>query len=211
MEEIRHLCISTSNVNHKKNDSASTKTCEIIKDLVEDKENKVNIIKLVEHKLKPCKFCGSCVKDGKCIKKDDFNDIFSKMKKADIIYFVVPHYSIIPAKMTMIFEKINELLYTSWIKDPNFNWVLKDKKAFIIAHGGTNIEEMPEAEKLYEKNIIEPMKFLLKSFGMNVLKNGDTDGYIFGVEKMKEKNKALFPDMIHDWDKIKKDLKEILS
>lgn len=207
---MKHLCISASNVKHKKNDSASTKTCEIIKKLVEDKENKVDIIKLVEHKLKPCKFCGSCIKDGECTKKDDFNDIFKKMKKSDIIYFVVPHYSIIPAKLTMIFEKINEIFYTGWIKDPDFEWDLKDKKAFIIAHGGTNIKQMPEAERLYEKNIIDPMKFLLKSFGINVLKNGNTDGYIFGIEEMKEKKKSLFPDMVHDWDKIENDLKEIL-
>ncbi len=208
---MKHLCISASNVKHKKNNSASTKTCEIIKNIIEDKENKVDVIKLVEHKLKPCKFCGSCVKNGECTKSDDFNEIFKKMKKADKIYFVVPHYSIIPAKMTMIFEKINEIFYTGWIKDPDFKWVLKDKKAFIIAHGGTNIKQMPEAENLYEKNIIEPMKFLLSSFGMNVLKNGEKDGYIFGVEKMEEKKKALFPDMVHDWEKIENDLKEILS
>jgi multimeric flavodoxin WrbA len=206
---MKHLCISASNVKPKKNDSGSTKACEIIREIVEDKDNSVEIMKLVNHKLKPCKFCGSCIKDGKCTKKDDFNDIFSEIKKADILYFVVPHYSIIPAKLTMIFEKINEIFYTKWINDPNFKWELKGKKAYIIAHGGTNIEQMPEAINLYEKNLIEPMKFLLKSFGIEVMKNGEKDGYVFGVEKMKEKKKAIFPDMIHDWDKIKKDLKEL--
>jgi len=206
---MKHLCISASNVRHKRKDSASTKTCELIKGIIKDENNQVEILKLMDYKLKPCKFCGSCIKDGYCTKKDDFNKIFEKIKKSDFLYFVIPHYSIIPSKLSIIFEKINEIFYTGWINDNDFEWELKGKKAFIIAHGGSNLEENPKIKELYNNNIVNPMIYLLKSLGLEVEEKEGNQSYIFGIKSMKVNKKSIFPDMIHDWEKIEKDLKEL--
>ena len=52
------------------------------------------LVRLSELDLRPCTACTQCFqrKDGRCIQKDDFNDLFAKMREADIIVMGSPVY-----------------------------------------------------------------------------------------------------------------------
>jgi multimeric flavodoxin WrbA len=59
---------------------------------VEKEGLETELISLAGKKIQPCDGCRSCVKTGKCHFKDDFEAIFSKMKKADGIILSTPVY-----------------------------------------------------------------------------------------------------------------------
>ena len=50
------------------------------------------LISLAGKKIEPCNGCRSCSKTGKCQFNDDFDSIFTKMKKADGIILATPVY-----------------------------------------------------------------------------------------------------------------------
>ena len=56
--------------------------------------NEVEIVNVIEKEIKPCLGCFACWKnlDGKCIQKDDQNDILKKIVEADVIIWSFPLY-----------------------------------------------------------------------------------------------------------------------
>jgi len=208
---MKILSISCSNVLHKKDESASTKVCELVGEIAREGNEVIQneIIRLVDYKLSNCIFCGQCLNEAKCFHDDDFNQIYQKVREYERLILVVPFYSGIPSKLSMIMEKINQIYYTSWLKNPDEEFCLKGKKAAIIAHGGSNLQDYPEAGKTYQDLLLKPLNYSLESFGFDVvgLDEGSVKGEIFGVEGYNNKDNETFPDMIHNWVAIK----EIIS
>jgi multimeric flavodoxin WrbA len=50
------------------------------------------LINLYDYEIKPCQGCWSCVYSGKCFIDDDFQEIFTKLKNADVIILGSPVY-----------------------------------------------------------------------------------------------------------------------
>lgn len=72
----------------------------------QEKGNDVEVIYLRDYTLNFCMGCYACVKLGKCIQKDDFNDIFPKMMEADVICFSSPTYFYsIDGRMKTLFDR----------------------------------------------------------------------------------------------------------
>jgi len=65
---------------------------------------KTELIRLADKEIKPCDACLSCRKTGECRIKDDFQEIFDKMMKADGIILASPVYfgSTTPQIMALI-------------------------------------------------------------------------------------------------------------
>ena len=124
---MKIVCISASNTAYMGENSASTQVCRLIKKVVLNNipEASVKIIPLMNQKISFCLLCGDCSEDGRCPYDDSFNYIYSNLKKADVLFFVVPHYSPLPSKLLALFEKIHEVLYGNLIKIPQFNHPLK--------------------------------------------------------------------------------------
>lgn len=59
-----------------------------------DGGHSIEMINVIEKKIKPCMGCFSCWKkqNGKCVQNDDQNDILDKITKADIIIWSFPLY-----------------------------------------------------------------------------------------------------------------------
>ena len=53
---------------------------------------KVSKIPLSGKSIAPCDGCGKCQKSGKCVVKDDMQDIYQKMLEADGILWATPIY-----------------------------------------------------------------------------------------------------------------------
>lgn len=209
-------CISASNTKIMGENSASTKVCGIIEDIIRKgfKEGiEVNTVSLVNYNFKPCILCGSCGKTNTCVYDVDFNEIYSMMGKSDAIFFVVPHYSPIPSKLIMIFEKINEIMYAGWINDQNFTSPITQKTVGVIGHGGC--PENDEILKYYHDNLIAPVARTLKSLSFDVI--GVDDEFKYGAAfGLKDKNcyvkveNSVFPEIIQDWELIENRIRPLV-
>jgi len=212
---MKIVSISCSNVVHKRNDSTSTKVCELIAEIIHEinKGMQNEIVRLVDHQLINCKFCGKCVNIGQCIYDDGFNAIYEKIRSCDRLILVVPFYSVVPSKLTMVMEKMNQIYYSSWLKNPEQEYCLKGKKVAIIAHGGSNLEEYPEGRKIYQELLINSLNYSLGSLGFDIIRldKSGVNGEVFGVEGYNNPEGALFPDMVHNWHRIKETISPLVK
>jgi multimeric flavodoxin WrbA len=199
---MKILGISCSNVQHKRTESTSTKTCELAGELItlEDDTIQFEMVRLGDYKLANCKFCGHCLEKEACISDDDFNGIYQQITTCDKMILVVPFYAVIPSKLTMITEKINQIYYTAWLKNPDAEFSLTGKQVAIIGHGGTVLKDYPAVEKMYRDLLLKPINYSLSSFGFEVvgLDEENPSGVVFGVAGYTNRDEAIFPDMVHD-------------
>ncbi len=202
---MKITCISASNVEMAKDNSASTRTCEIVRDLLEEAgvEADVEIVRLVDRDLRPCTMCGGCLEAGNCVHDDDFSAIYAGLRASDALFVVVPHYAPIPSKMMIVLEKLEEMAFLNWTANPEGTFTLHGKPAGVIAHGG-----MPDEEKVteyYKKALVEPISNALASVQMKVVGAGEAwpRGVSFGIVEIKPRPGSIFVDIEHDWDLIR--------
>lgn len=63
-------------------------------------------------KLSGCTMCQSCMDDGRCIKKDDFEGMQEKWLKADVIIYSVPVYHMgIPAQLKGFLDRLGNSMF----------------------------------------------------------------------------------------------------
>lgn len=117
----RAISISASNIYNSRKESTSYKLCEIIKKVLLQSGGECEILDLREFDLSPCIGCGKCFESKRCYKDQDFNIIYNKLIKSDCISFVSPHYAPIPAKLSMLLEKMGEITFLHWMKEMHIN------------------------------------------------------------------------------------------
>lgn len=210
-------CISTSNTKKLGENSTSTKVCNIVGDIIKreyKEEIEVRTIALMDYDFKSCVLCGECADSNSCIYDEDFNKIFSEMGKSDAIFLVVPHYSTIPSKLTMMFEKINEIVYAGCVKDENYMPPIAEKVVGIIGHGG-----MPENEKVlkyYHENLITPVAKSLQSLSFKTVEADEEFkfGIPFGLigDNCYEKVEGeVYPKINHNFEHIESRIKPLVK
>ena len=210
-------CISASNTKLIGEDSASTKVCKLISDIIHEDysmEIDVNIIPLMDYDIIPCNLCGKCFKNMSCVYDEAFNRFFSLLLKSDAIFFVVPHYSPIPSKLIITFEKINEIVYAGWLNDSEFKFPLNKIPVGIIGHGG--MAENDEVLNYYHEHLVTPVARTLKSLSFNVIGANDqfSNGAVFGLKDdtcLRKAENSIFPEIIHDWMSIKSRIKPLVN
>lgn len=204
------LCISASNVITAKDKSASTKTCQLIHELIENThiENfDIRTIKLIDYDLMPCNMCEQCIPSNQCSKDDGFNEIFESMIAADAIFIVCPHYAPIPSKLMILLEKLQEIYYLNYCNNSDYKFPLIKKHAAIVAHGGM-IENF---EDIYKENLLNPLRRAFGGIGLQIAKVGDDFGVVFGAKDFIKRDDAIPPDISHDWDNIKSIIKPLVD
>jgi len=214
---MKIICISASNTNSKGNNSASVKTCHTIKEIVQSEIQsaaEVAVLPLCDYNIKPCILCGACNESARCVYDAAFNELLCQLEAADAIFFVVPHYSPIPAKLIMIFEKINEIVYAGWLNNPEFSSPLRNKPVGIIGHGGMVEDET--TLRYYREQLVVPVANTLKSLGFRVIgMNADSpNGTAFGLKDescLQKSSDSIFPDIIQDWEMIKARIKPLIE
>jgi len=213
---VNITCISASNTKLMEHESTSTKVCYLIKDMIlkDYKDNiSVDVIPLMDYDIKPCILCGDCFETSNCVYDKEFNKILSQLLKSDGIFVVVPHYSPIPSKLIMIFEKINEILYAGWINNPEYKSSLRNKPVGIIGHGGMGENE--KVLKYYHDHLITPVADTLTSLSLNVIGVNDSfpKGTAFGLKDescLKKVDNSIFPEIIQDWVTIEDRIKPLV-
>ncbi|MCX7773011.1 MAG: NAD(P)H-dependent oxidoreductase [Clostridia bacterium] len=216
---MKIVCISASQTVQRKEESTSTKVCGLVESLTRSMVHKdtpldVEIIPLMAADLKYCRLCGKCADGGKCPFDPAFNRIYASLSEADVSFWVVPHYSPLPSKLMTLMEKLNEIFYAGWIKDPSFQAPVQGKKAAVIGHGG--MTESPESLKHYHNALIAPVANTLRSFGLKVVGLNDEypSGAPFGLKNddcIKNNPDEVFPDILEDWGLIRQRIEPLVE
>lgn len=203
------LCISASNSRKPLEDSVSYKVCKLIRSNLNSSglssSNAVEIISLKDYPLNVCMLCGDCSSSGVCPMDEAFQNVYSKVLQADQIFFVVPHYSPLPSKLMIIFEKMNEIAYGRWLTSPQLESPFLNKSFAVIGHGG-----MAETDKVlsyYHETLVKPVSNTLKSLGFQPLMDneGKEMNVVFGLRDenaLQTVAGSVFPDILLDESRI---------
>lgn len=213
---MKMLCISASNTKNMGANSTSTRVCGLISDIIRkeyDKAADIDIIQLSEYNLMTCNLCGNCSITNKCIYDPSFNHLLDKLSEADCIFWVVPHYSPIPSKLIIIFEKINEISYAAWLKNPEYKTPFYDKITAVIGHGG--MVESPDVLKYYHDKLITPVVDTLTSLSFRIIPANEkfSKGIAFGLSNencFKKSEGNIFPDIVQDFELIQERIKPLI-
>lgn len=198
-------CISASNVENARQASASTRTCELIGEILKtipgQQDAHVDLIPLLDYELTPCRMCGSCYVDGFCQHDPAFNQIFARLSAANAIFLVCPHYAPFPSKLMMLLEKMEEIAYLNYCANPEYRFALHGKPVGLVAHGGQGEEAMP----YYRKALLEPLANAFGSLQARVISAGAEQplGVAFGIRSLSGQTDTIFVKIEHDWDLIR--------
>lgn len=206
-------CISASNIKHARDNSTSTKICNVIGEMLKEKEKisaYIQIIRLVDYEMIPCIGCGKCFKKNKCMFDDNFNDIYSKVIQSDGLFIVSAHYAPIPSKLSILLEKMEQVAFLPRFHNDEDRSPLYKKPVGIIGHGG-GTEEIIKGYKGVVLNTIA--NALLYPIEMDIV--GVSDDWPHGIiipvkEVLKDKN-SVFPIQCYDWQDIKNRIKPLFN
>ena len=202
---MKVICISASNMKKAGDKSTSLIVCQtigkIIKNRLQRNVAQVEIIKLIDAELKPCTGCGDCYEAGKCAVDDDFNNIYSQIVESDAVFIVSPHYAPIPAKLSMLLEKMEQISFLRWFQDNDYQPVVYKKPVGIIAHGGGS-----EAWVLhsYKSMVLDTIANALQTIMMDVVGLDEPwpNGVVFPVKEVRKDKVGILPIQIYDWADI---------
>jgi multimeric flavodoxin WrbA len=214
---MKITCISASNAKSIGDNSTSTKICHLIKaSMIKDfnESISVDVVPLMEYDLKTCKLCGDCMYSGTCPYDVDFNKVLEKITESDAIFIVIPHYSPIPAKLIMVLEKLNEIIYSRWLYQPLYQSPFRDKPVGIVGHGG--MIETEETLRYYHDHLVAPVAKTLQGLSFRIIKYNENFPYgiTFGLRDdscIKKSEHSIFPDIIQDWPMIEDRIKPLIS
>lgn len=212
---IKLACISAANIEVARNNSASVRTCEMIRDMVQSSSPsiEVEIISLIDYEMNACRMCGNCLKTQRCIRDEAFNHVLEKMIAADGIFLVVPHYAPLPSKLMMLCEKMEEIAFLGWCADQNYQFPLAKKPVGIIGHGGQPTSD--EVVAYYKRMVVEPVAMALAAVSMHVIGAGagedDRRGVAFGIKSIAKRPNSAFVDIQHDWSDIHERISPLVS
>jgi multimeric flavodoxin WrbA len=203
---MKVLCVSASNIEAARERSTSTRTCELVAHQLQTEFGdwvEVDILRLMDYELNPCRMCGKCFESLHCPYDPAFNEIFERLRAADAAFIVSPHYTPIPSKLVMLFEKLEEMVYLRTGVDPAYRFVLYGKPVGIIAHGGQHDDD-GRALAYYKSALLDPIATALSAAQMKVIGAGEDwpYGVAFGVQEIRLPRGSIFLDILHDWDMV---------
>jgi len=197
------VCLSASNIARQNSeDSTSYKICRIVIDAISKGTNEIetNIIELKNRTIQPCVGCGKCFASHRCVQSDDFNRIYAEIIKADLVFIVSPHYAPIPAKLTALLEKMEQVTFLHWGKDHSYQSEVFEKPVGIISHGGGDAQAL----KSYKRMVNDTIANALDTIQMRVIPFSDewNTGISLPVKSSTFHDGDIFPAQEYDWDFI---------
>ena len=211
---MKVTCISASNMKKAGDKSTSLISCQtihkIIKNRLKRTDIQIEIIKLVDVELRPCTGCGQCFEKSKCVVDDDFNNIYSKILESQAVFIVSPHYAPIPAKFSILLEKMEQPVFLHWFQDNSYKPEVYKKPVGIIAHGGGS-EEWPL--RSYKEMVLDTITNALQTIMMDVVSPDDkhTNGVVFPVKEVQKNKDGIFPVQLYDWADIENRLTPLVE
>ncbi len=125
-------------------------------------------IHLTDFKIAPCIECNSCYKNGTCVVKDDYHIISAKMLDADRLIFATPvFFMTVSAQAKTLIDRCQCLWAHKYVlKKPLINTTGRDRRAMVIAVGGSKSKKMFDSIRLTMKYFLDviDMKYAANLF-----------------------------------------------
>lgn len=141
------------------------------------KNNTVEIISVADYKVNPCIGCNSCfTREGnKCFQNDDMDEIYEKLKIADIVVVASPVYFYgISAELKSVIDRLHTPMRNRF----------SIKKLALLLVGAAELPELFDAIKLQYQLILN--FFHLEDAGMVLVRGVKDKGDIKGNVALKE-------------------------
>jgi len=195
----------SQNIGKERNNSLQI--AEMVEKVLEKDATHINIR---DYNIMPCHLCGKCVKSHTCVVDDAYKNLLEDIGEVDILFLVVPYYSPYPSKLMIFLEKLNEIFYSGWMKDPTYKHHLQNTKVGLVVHGG--IVDSDLVKNHYKTMMSSALSHTLKGLGFKVVEDEEDykNGYAFGIENescIKGVKKEVFPIVSHRDDYIKDKIK----
>lgn len=207
---MKVLCISASNMENKSlNESTSYKICQSVLKSLSNKNTQTEIIDLRTCTLSPCTGCGKCYTTHRCRYDKEFNDIYNKIINSKAIFIVSPHYAPIPAKLSMLLEKMEQITFLHWGRDYCYKSEAYDLPAGIISHGGGADWALQE----YKRMVNDTVANALATIQMKVVPYSSewNTGISLPVKTVEFVADDIFPKQEYDWVEINKRIAEYVD
>lgn len=178
---LKVICISASNMVNGINGGKSLAICKEIEELLKQAEHNgidTEIIQLKDQFFIPCNGCKYCYQHYQCACEDDFNALYQKISGSNAVFIVSAHYAPIPAKLSMLLEKMEQLSFLHWIDDNNYQSPVYGIPVGIISHGGST-ESWAIDE--YYRMVNYPINNALITIQMNVIQVNGKPGISVGI------------------------------
>lgn len=205
---MKAICISASNIRNSYNESISYKFCKEVEKVLKGEGISCEILDLRNYDLEPCIGCGKCFDSKRCCRDEDFNVIYNKIAGVDCIFFISPHYAPIPAKLSMLLEKMEEITFLHWWKDNTYQSELYQLPAGIISHGGGSDWALLSYKAMVNDTIANALDTIQCKL---VPYNDEWDtGISLPVCKVEEE-KGIFPIQKYEWNTIEEKIREYVE
>lgn len=122
--------------------------------------------------------------------------------------FVSPHYAPIPAKLSMLLEKMEEITFLHWWKDNTYKSEMHNLPAGIISHGGGS----DWALSSYKAMVNDTIANALDTIQCRIIPYDSewNTGISLPVMRVEEEN-SLFPVQKYDWEAMGKKIQEYIK
>jgi len=113
----------------------------------------VEYLRLCDLNISPCVECNSCYKTGRCRIEDDYQMVMSKMLDADRLIFATPIFFMnVCAQAKILIDRCQCLWAHKYVLNkPLITGSGRDRRAMVIAVGGTKSKKMFESIRLTMK------------------------------------------------------------
>jgi multimeric flavodoxin WrbA len=110
-------------------------------------------LRLSDFKIATCIECNACYKTGRCVVKDDYHIISAKMLDADRLIFATPiFFMTVCAQAKILIDRCQCLWAHKYVlKKPLINTTGRDRRAMVIAVGGSKSKKMFDSIRLTMK------------------------------------------------------------
>jgi len=116
----------------------------------------IEYINLRDLDIAPCIECNSCYKQGTCSIDDDYQMLSSKMLEADRLIFATPiFFMTVCAQAKALIDRCQCLWARKYVLKQPLITTSRDRRAMVIAVGGTKSKKMFESIRLTAKYFLD--------------------------------------------------------
>lgn len=116
----------------------------------------IEYIRLSDLNIAPCNECNSCYKSGACAIEDDYQMLSSKMLEADRLIFATPiFFMTVCAQAKALIDRCQCLWAHKYVLKQPLLTTGRDRRAMVIAVGGTKSKKMFESIRLTAKYFLD--------------------------------------------------------
>ncbi|MHC4474419.1 MAG: flavodoxin family protein [Planctomycetota bacterium] len=151
-------------------------------------------VRLCDYSIAPCVECNSCYKTGVCRVADDYQTLSAKMIEADRLIFATPIFFMsVCSQAKMLIDRCQCLWAHKYVLKEPLITSGRDRRAMVIAVGGTKSKKMFESIRLTMKYWLDvlDMHYVASLFVNNVDDLGDIKKHPAAIDEAFRLGKEL--------------------